>query len=297
LRRIKLSELKFICDYKNIDKYRLSFNELANSIFGIDFEKWYQTGLWNDSYVCYSYAEGDRIVSNVSVNTIELILNGQKKSAVQIGTVMTHPDYRGRGLAASLMKTVLKEYENKCELIYLFPNVNALGFYHRFGFSALQESTFTKEIHVAAENKIMMRKLNISNEGDLKIVTKLAAERLPNSSIFGADKAGHILTWYAVNVFADNIYYLEDKGTIAIFDVEGETLNLYDVISRDEVELDEVLNRIAAFGVKRVKYYFTPQPKDIGKKEKIEDPDDLMFIKGNTDGLPEYFRHPITAHA
>ena len=292
-----MNELKFICDYKHVDKYRLSFNELASNTFGIDFEKWYQKGLWNNSYICYSYADGEKIVSNISVSIIELIINGQRKKAIQIGTVMTHPDYRGRGSAASLMKIVLEKYENKCELIYLFPNVEVLDFYLKFGFISFQESTFTKEINIDEVNKNMMRKLNISNIDDLNIITKLASERISNSNIFGAHKAEHVLTWYAVNSFSNNIYYLEDKDIIVIFDVEGEDLNLYDVISRSEVEIDEILNRIADCETKRVKYHFTPQHRDIGKQEKVEDPDDLLFIKGNINDIPEYFRHPITAHA
>lgn len=292
-----MSDFKFLYDYKHIDKYRLSFNELAQSTFNIDFEKWYQKGLWNDKYICYSYAEGDKIVSNISVNIIELILNGQRKTAVQIGTVMTHPDYRGRGLAGALMKIVLSEYEDKYELIYLFPNVKVLDFYLKFGFVSLQESIFSKDINISEANKDKMRKLDISNGDDLSIITKLALERIPNSNILGADKGEHILTWYAVNVFPDNIYYLEDKDIIVIFDVEDDKLNLYDVISRNEVELSEVINRVGYSETKKVIFHFTPQSKDIGEVQKIEDLDDLMFVKGNINDMPEYFRHPITAHA
>ncbi len=291
-----MNNLKFIYDYKHIDKYRLSFNELAHSTFSIDFEKWYQKGLWNDKYICYSYTDGDKIVSNVSVSEIELILNGKRKKAVQIGTVMTHPDYRGRGLAASLMEVVLKEYEDKSELIYLFPNAEVLDFYRKFGFVSLQESTLTKEINIREDNRSFIKKLDISNEDDLNIITKLSSERIPNSNVFGADKAEHILTWYAVNVFPSNIYYLEDIESIVIFDVEGEKLNLYDVIRRSEVELDKILNSIAHCQIKKVIFHFTPEGVDIDK-QKIEDLDDLLFIKGNISDIPEYFRHPITAHA
>jgi ribosomal protein S18 acetylase RimI-like enzyme len=287
----------FMHNYKHIDKYRLSFNKLAQRTFNIDFEKWYQLGLWNDRYICYSYAEGDNIVSNISVNIMELIINGQRKSAVQIGTVMTEPNYRRRGLATSLMNIVLKEYEDKCELVYLFPNVEALDFYLKFGFTSLQESILSKEVNISKANKSNMRKLDISSEEDLNILTKLASKRLPNSNSFGADKADHILTWYAVNVFQNNIYYLEDKDIIVIFDVEGKNLNLYDVISKNEVDLDEILNQISDSEIKRVIFHFTPHSEYIGEQEKIENLDDLIFIKGNLDDIPEYFRNPITAHA
>jgi ribosomal protein S18 acetylase RimI-like enzyme len=292
-----MDNFKFVHNYKHIDKYRLSFNDLAQRTFNIDFEKWYQLGLWNHRYICYSYAEGDNIVSNISVNIMELIINGQRKSAVQIGTVMTDPNYRGRGLATSLMNIVLKEYEDKCELVYLFPNVEVLDFYLKFGFTSLQESILSREINISKGNRSNIRKLDVSIEEDLSILTKLASKRIPNSNSFGADKADHILTWYAVNVFPHNIYYLEDKEIIVIFDTEDEILNLYDVISKSEVDLDEIVNQLSDSEIKKVIFHFTPHSKYIDEQEKIEDLDDLIFVKGNIDDIPDYFRNSITAHA
>lgn len=292
-----MDNFKFVHNYKHIDKYRISFNNLAQRTFNIDFEKWYQLGLWNDRYICYSYAEGDNIVSNISVNIMDLIINGQRKSAVQIGTVMTDPNYRGRGLATSLMNIVLKEYEDKCELVYLFPNVEALDFYLKFGFTSLQESILSKKVNISKGNRSNIRKLDVSIEEDLSILTKLASKRIPNSNSFGADKADHILTWYEVNVFPNNIYYLEDKEIIVIFDTEDEILNLYDVISKSEVNLDEIVNQLSDSEIKKVIFHFTPHSKYIGEQEKNEDLDDLLFVKGNIDDMAEYFRDPITSHA
>lgn len=98
---------KMIIDYKDNAVYHRSFNELSQLAFGIDFEKWYQLGFWNDRYIPYSFIDGEQVISNVSVSIIDIISNGKKISAVQIGTVMTHPDYRRRGLAYKLMKEVL----------------------------------------------------------------------------------------------------------------------------------------------------------------------------------------------
>lgn len=292
-----MDNLKLIYDYKHIDKYRLSFNELANSTFGIDFEKWYQKSLWNDRYICFSYADGDRVVSNVSVSTIDFIVNGRRKNVVQIGTVMTHPDYRGRGLAARLMSYVLKEYENKCEMFYLFPNLDVLDFYLKFGFKPLLESRFTKEININNASRYMLRKLDMSITDDLNIVIKLASERAIISEVFGTDKSEQIVTWYALYVFPDSIYYLEDKDIVVMFDIEGDQLKLYDVLSRNKVEIDEIIERIATIDTKRVIFDFNPELKDIGLQHGIEELDDIMYVKGNISDIPENFKHPITSHA
>lgn len=83
-----------IKDYKDDINLRLSFNELAGKVFSIDFERWYQLGFWNNQYVCYSFTDHDQVIANVSVSKMNIILNGKKIRAIQIGTVMTHPDHR-----------------------------------------------------------------------------------------------------------------------------------------------------------------------------------------------------------
>ena len=65
--------LEMVFNYKDNDILRQSFDQLARKTFGISFEKWYQKGLWRDSYVCYSYKDIDKIVANVSVT--KMILN------------------------------------------------------------------------------------------------------------------------------------------------------------------------------------------------------------------------------
>ncbi|MGG1444148.1 hypothetical protein ABE354_19215 [Brevibacillus laterosporus] len=49
-----MNEYQLVSDYKHIEKYKESFNELAKTIFEIDFKKWYKKGCWNDNYICYS---------------------------------------------------------------------------------------------------------------------------------------------------------------------------------------------------------------------------------------------------
>ncbi len=75
---------KFIKDYKNNNNYRLSFNNLAKKTFGIDFEEWYQQGFWNENYICYSYVNNNKVISNVSLNTMELIIDGKIQKAIQM---------------------------------------------------------------------------------------------------------------------------------------------------------------------------------------------------------------------
>ncbi|MGD6968452.1 GNAT family N-acetyltransferase [Rossellomorea vietnamensis] len=116
----------FVKGYRDNISLRKSFNSLASQVFGIDFEKWYERGFWTGKYEPYSLVDGDKVIANVSVNKINLIIEGERKGAVQLGTVMTHKDYRGKGLSGVLMRNVLEEFKD-VDLIYLFANSTVFG--------------------------------------------------------------------------------------------------------------------------------------------------------------------------
>ncbi len=137
---------KIINDYKENKKFRNSFNKLANLVFKIDFEKWYQKGFWDKRYKCYSIIENNAVISNVSITEMDIILNGNIQKAIQFGTVMTHPEFRGQGLAGQLMKTVIEEYEKKVDFFYLFPNNSVLDFYPKYGFIRSYDIYYSKAL-------------------------------------------------------------------------------------------------------------------------------------------------------
>lgn len=89
-------------------------------------------------------------MANVSVNIMDFVILGEEKRYVQIGTVMTDENYRNQGLSRTLIKKILKEWENKCQGIYLYANNSVLNFYPKFGFSVCSEyqySTFIQDLH------------------------------------------------------------------------------------------------------------------------------------------------------
>ncbi|MFS0871054.1 GNAT family N-acetyltransferase [Paenibacillus xylanilyticus] len=68
-----------------------------------------QPRIWGERYIPFSFVDGDQVIANASVNIHELIIHGEKKKAIQIGTVMTHPDYRGKGFSTRLMNKILED--------------------------------------------------------------------------------------------------------------------------------------------------------------------------------------------
>lgn len=286
-----------ISDYKEKAKHRHSFNQLAQEVFGIDFERWYQMGFWNDRYICYSYLDGDKVVANVSVNKLDLILNGETQRALQIGTVMTHPDYRKQGLASNLMKAVLEEYEKQVDVVYLFPEENALDFYRKFGFMSYREGIFTLDVGKERTDQCTARKLDLSREDDRDIFLKLSSERAPLSTIFGVANAQAILYWYCVGLLANDIYYLEEQDVIMLYREKQGVLQVYDLICRDRVHFYDILPQACATEIAKVVFHFTPDFEDTEISNMLFEPNETIFFKTESVKIPERFSHPFTAHA
>ena len=78
------------------DKYRDGYYQLAKDTFGLSFKDWYDSGYFDGSHVPYTVFDGDRAVANISVNFMDVVFEGKVKKCVQLGTVMTDKEYRGK---------------------------------------------------------------------------------------------------------------------------------------------------------------------------------------------------------
>src|SRR5574344_952706 len=109
-------------NYRDDKQLRDSFNELSEKTFGLSFENWYQNGYWKDNYNPYSVIVDGKVVANVSVNRINTMMSGEKKYFIQLGTVMTDEEYRGRGCIREIQKENDKEYDDQRAGKYVFEN-------------------------------------------------------------------------------------------------------------------------------------------------------------------------------
>ena len=106
-------------DYRDNDRLRHSFNELAKETFGLDFEDWYRNGFWGDDYNPYSVVADGKVIANVSVNQTDMRLSGAGAAAsqdgnirhfLQLGTVMTDKAYRNQGFIRKIMERIGEDY-------------------------------------------------------------------------------------------------------------------------------------------------------------------------------------------
>ncbi|MFJ7728778.1 GNAT family N-acetyltransferase [Neobacillus sp. NPDC097160] len=293
-----MGNLTFIKDYKDHEQLRNSFNELALNTFGIEFETWYQHGYWTEKYQPYSYIDNGKVVANVSVNLLNLVINGELKQAVQIGTVMTHPDYRNKGLSRLLMDRVLEDFKH-VDLIYLFANQSVLDFYPKFGFQRVEEVQFAMDYsHKFPPNPPVIKKLDGGNSEDLAFIFSLAADRVSGSRTFGTTSSEELLMFYCMMVFSHDLYYLEQEKALVIFQIEDDILHLYDVVCMEDVNVYSILSKIAGANINKTIFHFHPDDKEVMLTEQPYQTNNPLFIKNQTNiTLPAEFKHPITSQA
>ncbi|MBU5484470.1 GNAT family N-acetyltransferase [Clostridium sp. MSJ-11] len=285
------------CNYKDDSILRNSFNRLTEKTYDFNFEQWYEDGYWGDKYIPYSLLDGDKVVSNVSVNIIDFLILGEQKRYIQIGTVMTDEDYRGQGLSRALMEMVLKEWEDKCDLIYLFANDSVLDFYPKFGFDVCDEYQYS--INKTKEGKIeKIRKMSMDDDKDREIVCNMVRSTLPFSKVSMRNNLSLIM-FYCTYFMRDNIYYLEDYDGVVICDFNEEVLYLQDVFSRKEIKLDSIISAVITEKSKKVVLGFTPKDSSSYEKSLMNEENTTLFIKVGKDNPFKSgdLMFPVLSHA
>lgn len=292
---IKGKEYKFIIGDSKDDKFRESFNALTEKTFGFNFEKWYEYGYWENKYIPYSLMDGDIVVSNVSVSPMNFEFFGKTKRYLQLGTVMTDPDYRNQGLLRVIIEKIIAEWKDKSELIYLFANDSVLDFYPKFGFTRLEQYQCTKLVN-KVDNPGVVRKLDMSNESDRLLVYDKAKDSCSLSKVCMQDNP-ELIMFYCTLFMKDNVYYIEDHDAVVIANFEEDTIEVFNIFCTKEVSLDEILNYLVNENIKREKLYFTPKEMDSYTIIPLEGEDPLFVLGKDKMSLTDNkFMFPKLSH-
>lgn len=292
---IQGKKYKFISGYGNDNKLRSSFNTFTEKVFGFNFEKWYQDGYWKNQYIPYSLMDGDKIVSNVSVNIMDLNVFGEEKRYIQLGTVMTDQDYRNQGLLRVLIERAIEDYRDKCDLIYLFANDSVLDFYPKFGFKELKQYQCIKNIR-AAHKEGIVKKLNMCDESSRNLVIDNVLNAVPFSKV-SMRKNAELIMFYCTLMMENNVYYLEELDTVVIAKFTEDTLEVMDIFQPENIPLDKILNQLTNERIKKISLFFTPS--DASSYETILlKGEDTLFAMGKDLKLLEsnQFMFPELSH-
>lgn len=274
---IKGKEYQFVKGYGKNDDLRKSFNELTQNIFGFHFEQWYQDGYWKTQYIPYSIVEDDKIVSNVSVNIMDFEVLGEEKRYIQLGTVMTDPEYRKHGLVRELIKKVLEDYWDKCDLVYLFANNSVLDLYPKFGFKELKQYQCVKKAD-AIHSDVSVKKLNMSDKNNRSLIIDKVIHAVPVSKVSMYNNA-ELIMFYCTLFMKNNVYYVEAYDAVAIVNFTENTMEVMDIFCTEKIPLNRLLNALTNEDVTRIVLFFTPEDSHSYETILLEG-EDTLFAMG-----------------
>jgi len=286
---------RIIENYRNNKIMINKFHEFISQVFpSISFKEWHSRGFWTKKFIPFSILDSDRIISNTCVAPMDIIYNGRKLKAAQIGAVGTLPEYRKNGLSREIMEYILEKYKDRVDFFFLHANETVLQFYPKFEFKEETENLFIQKSGIQ-KAQFSARKLNINISHDYEILQSFLKNRLELTKIFGAENYGSITMWYIFNLYRNDLYYIAAEDVIVIKKEIENTLHIFDVIFQNPVQLESIIPKIIeSETINTIKYYFPPDQLNFNYDNMLNDNTGL-FIRGNLELETRPFRFPETA--
>ena len=293
--KINKKEYQYSNDVRCNEKERNSFIKLAKSVFGLDFEPWYNSGYWTTDYIPHILLDGEVVVANVSVNIINILHEGQAKRYVQLGTIMTASEYRNCGLSRWLMEKVIGEWQDKCDCMYLYANDSVVDFYPKFEFEKATEYQYRKTVIKA---NLDIRKLNMSVEEDGQLLLEKYQLSNPYSNLSMEGNVG-LLMFYCLQFMRDSIYYLPQEEAIIIADIEENKILCYDIFARETVALDTLIGALVSDSSADVVLGFSPNNTDGWQVDERLEGNSTFYVLSGKENIFEKNKlmFPLLSHA
>lgn len=276
----------FSNNVRDNDALRASFNALTRQTFGFDFKDWYASGHWGDWYIPHVLLDGDRVISNVSVNLMQFDLGGVKKNYIQLGTVMTDEAYRGQGLNSWIMERILEEYAGKVDGIYLFANDDAVNYYPKFGFRpAMEYEYYLPARDVKSVDPYTLKKVDLTDhvqaERLYQFIRSYAVDPdVPNENdaLYMDENISLYQFWFGAE-FGDQIYYLPEKDAYIVAGMDEDILFIHQIFGKRKVDLCRVASALGK-GAEEIILGFTPADPTGFSVRKQDEPGGTLFVLG-----------------
>ena len=185
------------------------------------------------------------------------------------------------------MNKVLEDYDQNYELYFLAADEVAIPLYEKCGFVLNDENQYT--IDLAGFNRITEPLIPV--EISAQSLLEIKKQSQPLSKVLSAIGDVHVLLFYYTLGFNHSIYQPQQDIT-AIFEIEGDTLHLYDILSVRKVELQELIEKISPIGVNMVCCHFTPDQPIKNLQASIDNSSHWMLRTTSNKTFPKLARFP-----
>lgn len=267
-----------------------SFNQLAKETFGISFDH------FGGDYQPHVLAIDGKVCANISVNQIPFYYRGERKFYIQLGTVMTSLEFRGKGLSRWLMKQILDQWKDHCDTIYLFANDSVLNFYPQFGFVKVKEYEYIRK--GIDPSSTMVQKLEMEEAQSIALVTKKYRQGNPFSALFMIENK-ELLSFYCRGIMKENVYYSAQYDVVIIGERKDKKVWCYDIFGETDASLEDVLMEFSLGTENEIILGFTPlNAAGFTCREHVEE-DTTLFILGENHCFlsGDQLMFPVISHA
>lgn len=275
------SSFDYRTDYQDHKELRASFDNLAQRVFDLSFEPWYLSGNWTDRYRPYSLFYQGAVVANVSVSPMDLRCMGKELHGVQLGTVMTDPAFRRRGLIHFLLARVLADWGSKCDGIYLYANSTVLDFYPKFGFTPVREWRHSMTLSGDGKRHGVRRLIAGVTEDRMLLLKKYALSN-PYSLLTAEHNPGLFL-FHCYGDMRACIYYIEQYDAVAVAQSSGDTLYCHEIFGGGDASLRDILTALAGVETRKAVLGFSPKESAACSVRPLRDKDSVLFFLDGKD--------------
>jgi hypothetical protein len=177
----------------------------------------------------------------------------------------------------------------------LYSSEEALKFYPKFGFDRYDEVLFLQTRNIP-KARFSARKLDIKSESDFDLIKKSLTKRSIITRLFGASGYDFITMWHIINLYPDNVFYLEEEDIIIVAAQRNSELHIIDIIYNRPFNMPDVISKIIiSDDLETIYYYFSPDQLNIKYDQIIVDTDSPLFVKGDFPIGGRQFKFPATA--
>lgn len=292
-----MSQYQLTKSIKENQELFASFNQLAEETFEISFKKWKTLNYWQASYIPYALVNQGEVIANASITKGELVVNEKRLQVIQIGTVMTKKAYRSQGLSKQLLEKIIADYYDQVDMIYLFANETVLDFYPKFGFKRVDEVSVvipTKQL-IEKESGIVKCQFESVKE---KLEKQARSRNNDYLDTYMVDNYS-LTMFYFSTVFSEMIYYLAALDCFVTYEIDGNELHLFDILSTKKISMKEVLCYLPVKEVGNIICHFhVKEESDLMmtiQREPLDD--DALFVLGKRAEELEEIKCPLFSHA
>ncbi len=288
--------LTFRENYWDDPEAKSSFIDFLNHIHRLDLTLWDRMGFWDYKYRPFSFFDGKSIASSLCVYSMDMIVNGQRRTVAQISGVGTTEEYRRKGLSLTLTEKAIRWASSNHDFFYLFADTNAFELYERAGFRRVTEHKTILPVEGRPASG-GVEKLDVDKREHLDLIYRCAAERAPVSNLLGVCNEKLFMFW-CLYFLRDNIFYIADLDLLVLYRRADGLVTVCDIVGKSAAEFSAIYPYISDTTDTAVEFLFMVDRLNLGKSVKSE-----AFESNGTHLLGDFplegepFILPLTCHA